>query len=317
MDNEKGKGAEQSRTTPPGGQHHGAQEPSFISRVAASAKGLTRDTFSSQRGADVEDTLATALSSSGKDTSRGTSNGLRPTSEGSASTHVPGTSESHSGNHGPANQFRSRQTEDHVKHAENEFSNFIDGIDSFQPSSNITTQPDSNAFETTWRQREKSYPVAVGSRTVAEQELQDGADVIALLNIPTTTQDFELPEDESDRYDWGFDEGQLALIRTITQELFSTSGSQKVKYDNSLNLVHAVDPTNAVVLSGSTELSVEWWEQWDGVLRRYADEVWGDLLPLVKEARKEMEDVTKDEPITEVPDAVRRLQSILGHLQRR
>jgi hypothetical protein len=36
----------------------------------------------------------------------------------------------------------------------------------------------------------------------------------------------------------------------------------------------------------------------------------------VKEARKEMEETKTEELVKELPDAVRRLQSILGHLQK-
>jgi len=59
-----------------------------------------------------------------------------------------------------------------------------------------------------------------------------------------------------------------------------------------------------------------WRTQWEGVLGRYTDEVWGDLLPLVREARKEVEDIIEGKG-TEEPVALRRLKGILGHLQRR
>jgi hypothetical protein len=52
-------------------------------------------------------------------------------------------------------------------------------------------------------------------------------------------------------------------------------------------------------------------------LTSYADEVWGGLMPLVKEARKEVEEIEIGGMTSEKPTALRRLEAILGHLQRR
>ena len=55
--------------------------------------------------------------------------------------------------------------------------------------------------------------------------------------------------------------------------------------------------------------------QWLNVLNRYQDEVWGDILPLVREARKEIERA-KNSNADELRDgpAVRRLAMVLAHL---
>jgi len=52
-------------------------------------------------------------------------------------------------------------------------------------------------------------------------------------------------------------------------------------------------------------------------LTRYTDEVWGGLLPLVRQARQEMEEMGNEGSVKEKPTALRRLEAILGHLQKR
>jgi hypothetical protein len=65
------------------------------------------------------------------------------------------------------------------------------------------------------------------------------------------------------------------------------------------------------------EAREHWREQWEGVLTRYTDEVWGGLLPLVKQAREEIEEMRNVGTVREKPTALRRLEAILGHLQKR
>ncbi|KAI9769632.1 MAG: hypothetical protein M1840_003869 [Geoglossum simile] len=60
----------------------------------------------------------------------------------------------------------------------------------------------------------------------------------------------------------------------------------------------------------------QWLRDWDGFLRAYADEVWGDLLPLVEEAREELEEAKEnDRELRREDGAVRRLAMVLGHLR--
>jgi len=66
----------------------------------------------------------------------------------------------------------------------------------------------------------------------------------------------------------------------------------------------------------ATEAREHWREQWEGVLTAYTDEVWGGLLPLVKQARQEMEGARVDGLVSEKPTALRRLEAILSHLHK-
>ncbi|KAH7326767.1 hypothetical protein B0I35DRAFT_475380 [Stachybotrys elegans] len=61
-----------------------------------------------------------------------------------------------------------------------------------------------------------------------------------------------------------------------------------------------------------------WLLQWNEVLNNYTDEVWGDLGPLVAQAKHEVAElVTRQPEKIETPDtpAINRLRQILGHVR--
>ncbi|APA13505.1 predicted protein [Sclerotinia sclerotiorum 1980 UF-70] len=71
---------------------------------------------------------------------------------------------------------------------------------------------------------------------------------------------------------------------------------------------------------GKGKCKEEWKSDWKGVLRGYTDEVWGGLLPLVIEAREELQREEKEGKTGEGKDtgdlkALRRLGAVLGHLK--
>ena len=61
----------------------------------------------------------------------------------------------------------------------------------------------------------------------------------------------------------------------------------------------------------------EWLNDWLGVLNSYTDEVWGDMLPVVREARGQLEEIKADGGGMGKLDskAVARLRMIVGHLE--
>lgn len=158
-------------------------------------------------------------------------------------------------------------------------------------------------------------------RTVTEQEHHDGEDVLAMLSQPSELYaPFEAPGEEDENYDWGLSEEQLSELRAITKELFPQPVQHGSKSPNNpLNLLPQNESITGLSQTNNTlngVLDVVNREQWEGVLTRYADEVWGGLLPLVKEAILEMKDLP-NEICGDQPKALRRLGAILGHLQRR
>jgi hypothetical protein len=154
-------------------------------------------------------------------------------------------------------------------------------------------------------------------RSIAEQEKHDGEDVLAILSEQGDPQgSFEAPQEDRDDYDWGLSAEQLSELRSMTNELFPPPEAHgPISPDHPLNLVPAFTAESDSSRSDSAAAREIWRDQWEGVLTRYTDEVWGRLLPLVKEARKEVEELQNDLSATNQPKALRRLGAILGHLR--
>ena len=55
-------------------------------------------------------------------------------------------------------------------------------------------------------------------------------------------------------------------------------------------------------------------QPWIDILDRYHDEVWGDMLPLVQEARKELKAASESQTCHQDGPAIRRLRMVLQHL---
>ncbi|KUJ08608.1 uncharacterized protein LY89DRAFT_334957 [Mollisia scopiformis] len=285
-------------------------EPSFLSRVAASASGLTRSAFGSPGGNELNEQAAAALSNAGKGQSSTRTPGESSWAEGSKLVQSPSQPPGRG-----SSGLRVGQSEAHVRQSENEFSDFLDGIDSFSPSTesaNSQVGEVPNGFKQVWAHSQITPQPLHGERlagTVAEQESQDGQGVLDLLSGPASLHEpFEAPEEDEEFYDWGLSQDQIIELRAMLKDILPPLEQHTgVAADNPLNLVPNSNEYN----------KAQWFEEWDGVLNRYADEVWGGLLPLVKDARKELDDIRNGEVAAEQPKALRRLNAILGHLQKR
>lgn len=284
-----------------------AKDSSLLLRVAASASGLTRNAFASPTGSELKERAATALSNAGKGRPSSQSPGQGSWAESSKLVQPS--------NHALANgTFRSEQSEAHVKQSENDFSNFLDGIDTFVPSEDIDhvqAGGELTAFDQVWAKSQMTQrPVNRASApvTVIEQERQDGDEVLALLSRPGRPDEaFEVPKEDEEYHDWGLSKDQIIELRAMTKEMFPNSELHTgIAAENPLNLIPMSDEYDRQ----------GWFEQWNGVLNRYADEVWGGLLPLIKEARNDLDDIRNGESREEQPKALRRLNAILGHLQK-
>ncbi|TVY44740.1 hypothetical protein LOCC1_G002275 [Lachnellula occidentalis] len=325
MDSGKGKGkasvplskdTENAPSNPP-------ENPSLLSRVTASASGLARSALTAPTPSE---TTAAAFSSSAKGTSSsaGTGSGSSAYAESSKSTQ---SYPSQSAESGPGSSFRAGHSEKHAVQSEREFSSFLDGIDSFQPSEPPVTghgtgkdESTSNVLAEAWTR--SKFPLDRPSSsilqhmTVAEQESRDGEDVLAILSSthPGSQEQFEAPEPETGerKYDWGLSTEQRTDLKAMTKDLFGLTPAAETRVGG----VDAEHPLNLIPQNVNMEA---WREQWEGVLTRYTDEVWGGLLPLVKEARREVEGMRDggEGGGIEKSVALRRLGGILGHLQGR
>ncbi|KAI9048061.1 hypothetical protein LZ554_007858 [Drepanopeziza brunnea f. sp. 'monogermtubi'] len=302
MSVEKGKG----RAKPEEDDANSTQDaPSLLSRIAASATGLTRNASMAPASATE---LQNAASNSEKGRSLpGVSSSGRAWAESSKSTssHQQTNSQASS-----SSGLRTTHSEQHVQASEQEFSSFLDGIPSFVPSESFGTIPvaDSrSSFDEAWS-RSQAQLADSSSSTVAEQESRDGEDVVALLSKPSAI-DTPPGIEEDENYDWGLTPAQISQLRERTRDLLPAPEQHgNISENNALNLLPD--------FQGQEEAREQYLNDWSDVLNRYADEVWGGLLPLVKEARREVEELRTDEHGIEESKtkAIRRLNAILGHL---
>ncbi|KAG9233322.1 hypothetical protein BJ875DRAFT_49945 [Amylocarpus encephaloides] len=333
MDSTKGKGREQSTSEgedPMNTGHKDSNQSSLISRIAASATGLTNSAFAAPNSLELHASTQAALSSSGKATSSiaGSSGSLtgaeitRTTAHQGSSHATPGFTQG----------FRVGHTEAHAHQAEQEFSSFLDGIASFEPSEEAITGSRSHetgveeAFEYRWARSQPPATVLTqtqSSAAILEQESRDGQEVMAILLQPTSMSEHVDPREyENDlNQNWGLSKDQISQIRAMTREIFAPfEPHTTIPQDDPLHLVPPFEVGRI-----DQDLGVEdqvahareaHLEQWRGVLESYTDEVWGDLLPLVKQAREEVEDIKGQASNVKKPRALKRLEAILGHLRK-
>lgn len=309
MSEDKGKGRAKSDEDADKGK--AGEQPSMLSRVAASASGLTRSAFATPNSNELNEHTAAALAEKGQFGQSYGSNLAWAESSKAPQKLEQGSS---------AAAFRVGHNQEHVKQSEKEFSTFLDGIDSFTPSEDrgedhFASGGLGDGFGDVWTRSHSARGLTPQKSiygSVAEQESRDGEDVLVLLAQNGATEETFEPSPDDESLDWGLSAEQLSQLRAMTQDLFPPIEAHGiVDPDHPLNLAPNFDGT----YGHSPDLIESWREQWDGVLNYYTDEVWGDLLPLVKEARREVEDLQNGPSRTEQPKALRRLGAILGHLR--
>jgi len=308
MSNDKGKGKvppaesrEEDNSLPC------SESPSLISRVAASASGLTRDVLGRPNSNEIRDHAAFALANSGKGQSLRQGGGSSAWAESSKLSKQSGTSFI-----GGSARLRADDNAEHVRRSENEFLDFLDGVDSFVPSEELLSKDHTaGATENTY---EKAWPLGHShqSGTIAEPQLQDGHEVLQLLNIPSAEEFSVAPPEDDENYDWDLTPDQISKLREMTKDILPPPE------EHSITSIPTEHPLNLIPMSDSQLLtSPDWREQWESVLNRYTDEVWGGLLPIVKEARVEVKELPKYGSDLQQPKALRRLEAILWQFQRR
>ncbi|MCJ1378359.1 hypothetical protein MMC17_001457 [Xylographa soralifera] len=88
----------------------------------------------------------------------------------------------------------------------------------------------------------------------------------------------------------------------VNKDLMITVSAEPMTIENGISSKSSADPSSAN------------FEPWLDVLTRYQDDVWGDMLPLVKEARAEINIISaKSGTAPENRPAIRRLGMLLGH----
>ncbi|EPE36283.1 hypothetical protein GLAREA_05621 [Glarea lozoyensis ATCC 20868] len=304
-------------------------DSSLLSRIASSASGLTNTVLAAPTGMELNETSHSALSGSGKPTSSSASGSQTVATLGENSKQIQPSIAGHALQEG----IRAGHNAEHISKTEQEFSNFLDGIDSFVPSEAALVGGNGHengvdeAFEYAWSRSRAAGDAAIGTyphSSVQAQETRDGEAVLAILADRSSLDDqYELPPEEEDlTKDWKLSADQLAQLASFPRDLFPPFDLHgRISPENPLNLTVGQESQllNGFATEQEETLSREHWrDQWDSVLSRYSDEVWGGLLPLAQKARKEVEEMQKNpSAIEQTPKALRRLAAILGHLQQR
>jgi len=290
---EKGKGKEKAEDQP------AAETGSFLSRAAGSAVGLGASLFAGPRGSgDVPD--------------------IGPSEKGRPSVPAPTPSSGdtssvyRSSEPGPVAGFRRQQHIGHDPEPEKDFSRFLCHSGAYADSGVRGASPDEYASGGTFS-------------AITAQEQRDGADVVNLLSrmndgFPDQIAGSDMPDEE------------LAGLR---RALFETGETRTTEWNNVLNFIpdfvrpdasgvygeegswKAAETRSTLGLSPSPETTRVWVEQWTDVLTRYNDEVWGDLRPLVREAREELKNLSEggQDGRRATTTALQRLRQVLGHIR--
>ncbi|KAI3397500.1 hypothetical protein diail_10712 [Diaporthe ilicicola] len=293
---------------------------SLMSRVGRSAASLSQSVM---HGKPTASDLVNVSSSE----KAGPSSSSRPVALGEASFTAP-----RPGTSGPG-VFRSDQADAYAAAEEAAFSDFLDGTPTF-----IATEPagldqawlraggGSAAPGTEAPPRTDRAPGLTSASSVAEQQAQDGVEVVRLLS--------QVTEEETPEFGAG-DMISKEDMKSLRQALFEDGASDQISaadWNNVLNFVpdflRGERDGPGIGASGNSHMNLGvsepaeaghiWLEQWNRVLTGYTDEVWGDLGSLVEEARTEVARMrnTKDEQATGAP-AVRQLRTILSRVRAR
>jgi hypothetical protein len=304
---DKGKGRDESVPSTKQATNLDGEDDSLVSRIANSTVGLANSMFS---GTPSNSVLANAVSEKG---SPSTAAGSRLHPGESSAQFRPDIAMG-------SQPFMGARVQGYVAEEESAFSDFLDSTPVFQPAGSTDEEA---VWQPTGVLKTGSTPVGhepVTYTSVLEQERHDGEAVVSLLmdaneQLPDHLEDEVLLPEEK--------EG-------LRKALFEQSpGAQRkdVDWNHVLNFIpdylrleeQNMDSYMDTGLSDPAEAWQTWVAQWEDVLTRYNDEVWGDLSSLAKEARQEVEQlaqVRQDEPAPETP-ALRRLRAILGHLRGR
>ncbi|KAF5632201.1 hypothetical protein F52700_6507 [Fusarium sp. NRRL 52700] len=172
---------------------------------------------------------------------------------------------------------------------------------------------------------DQSQHISSTPSAVLEQEKMDGAAVVGLLDDSSGALDgVLLGAHDPDAEEEGLTSEAAAKLR---EALFTAdSAFSGFRWDDLLNFnPEFLDQAGPEAdferqlhfgTTSADEVRNSYLDQWDKVLNGYTEYVWGDLEPLIAEARREVVEV-KNQGLDAVPQtkALDRLRQILGHVR--
>lgn len=323
----------------------GKAPDSLVTRIAASASGLAKDVVGSSNSLDASETLTTAVSSSQKASSSSSASSSRWSE--SLPSRTTWISNQHSQGDLPSREgFRSAPQGNMISAEFTQFSQnhgLPYGASQHNVSGSSFLVSDFKRAQNHAFQAEPLKP-STSDRGVLPIDFKhdDGAEVRALLSTPGAfdwmdTADFSaddpMSETISDLFGEPFSETEQQIAHRLKSSLPQPPTHFTMPSDHPLNLRLDFMPLgndrqsfvrDFDALTESLELITgnKYFDndqkdyllsEWDSVLNNYADEVWGDMLPAVNEAKNQMKELrTSDEKLDN--NAVARLRMILGHL---
>jgi hypothetical protein len=301
---------------------------SVLRRFVASASLLSQSALAPPSSRDLIDHASTAPGSSGKDQQAG---GSSSSAWAESSRVAHGRPSLPIAQRASYQQFREGRGDQHIQNSEAEFSSFLDGIDSFTSSANAFQQ---STFANSGPPRNLVGDLFVREYTVnglkgeprytsvEKQQQNDGAEVLAILSDPriATNSIDAFHEEEASYWQLTQEHRSVLLAKMKDHEGFLNRLSSAVLDTGSfMPFINNIEEESYFYFGRRMEreeAQQAWMREWGAVLTHYTDEVWGDLLPLVEEAREEVKAIEGDSTalIIEQSKALRRLGLILGHL---
>ena len=296
-------------------QHGAAGSSTFFDRIKASASGLTRSAIA-QPSAAIE-TLASLPSGDSKgESSSVSSNAGESTSQRSSSQGLQSSDNEYNAK-GP-DSFRSEQ---HTyagcgQNAQSEFDEFMSPSGGIPTEGGAETGPHNIGIQKTQgpcndeNLRDRPDPKERDQRLQQHSvdayacKDNDGAAVVALLSDPKFFAD-----EEPGNY-WDALEDDQCQLSSEFQSGDRTKTGQDALQTSLIDLIP--DLTEFDEHFEPSDVSA-----WHDIINKYHDEVWGDALPLVQEARQEFKEVaiSNDMNLESCP-ALRRLGMLLQHIRR-
>ncbi len=312
------------------------KSPSIATRLGASASGLLGDVLGSSSANGFPAGLAAATN--GESKGQSLSNHSGPSESSTAAQNFRGRSRSGvDSTYDPSQleSFRSPTSTQNARgRAQQDLDDFL--VRNEGPSLAYENGEETHGDLRKFRVSETAldpFPRA-GETAYTEDSLSalrhraDGAAVVALLSDPSFNIDDAVADSTTD--DSHFTDAdpllanlspqQLATLSVIKSQLPPPPVHRVPSPTNPLNLIPNFDDSAWSEGRSSLEDSVDATKahlaQWWSVLNNYQDEVWGDILPLMEEARQEVEQAMSSESgrLNEGP-AVRRLAMVLGHVK--
>jgi hypothetical protein len=154
------------------------------------------------------------------------------------------------------------------------------------------------------------------------EDHRDGEAVRQLLSDPnfvamTDVYDVEEPLAADDLFPASLSVEEQYAVEKIRSDLPGAPVHRGVPVDSPMNLLPSLEPRSTYNMDDVLQSTRrdQLLEEWSGVLRSYTDEVWGEMLPAVREVREELEEAKRGGVLND--KALARLRMVLDHVRNR